>query len=105
VSETKWIKIRDGSGREGYIDGRTRMSVSLSGSDQAGFNHLVDDAVRDAAVKKMIFGGIVCALGIALTLVSSQHASGGRFVIFCGAIGYGAFSLLKGLFKWLGPRQ
>ncbi len=53
--------------------------------------------------KRMLRGLAWVAIGIALTVGTLLFASGlgGRYILFYGAIGYGVFDFLAGLFGWL----
>ncbi len=55
---------------------------------------------REAAQKNMLHGAIWCILGLVVTVVTYQMASGpggGRYVIAWGAVVFGGIQFLRGL--------
>jgi len=51
-------------------------------------------------LRNMAVGAIVCLIGIAVTAGTySAASSGGHYVVAWGAIVFGAFQFLKGLFQ------
>ncbi len=63
-------------------------------------------ASRDAAMANVVGGGIACGGGIALTAFGASLASsgtfGGYYLVFWGAIIFGGWRFLKGLFQLMG---
>jgi len=86
----QWVKIRDLQGIEGYIDSKTRvMEKSTRPPLSAG--------------KNMLYGAIWCIGGIVVTAATYSSASsrGGTYIVAWGAIAFGGFQFLKGLFQLL----
>lgn len=53
---------------------------------------------RDIAKRNMVIGGVVCAIGIAVTVATYMAASGGgTYVVAWGAIVFGGIQFFKGL--------
>jgi hypothetical protein len=51
-------------------------------------------------LRNMAIGAVVCLIGIAVTAGTySAASSGGHYVVAWGAIVFGAFQFLKGLFQ------
>ena len=51
-------------------------------------------------LRNMAIGGVICIIGILVTAVTYGAASGGgHYVIAWGAIVFGGFQFLKGLFQ------
>lgn len=51
-------------------------------------------------LRNMAIGGIICLLGVLVTAATYGAASGGgHYVVAWGAIVFGAFQFLKGLFQ------
>lgn len=54
---------------------------------------------RDRAGRDMAIGGVICVIGLAVTFCTFQAASGGgRYVVAYGAIIFGAFQFLRGVY-------
>jgi len=87
----KWIKVRDLQGQEGYIDGRTRIQ------ERPG------SRAPQSPARNMIVGAVWCIVGIGITAATYGAASrrGGTYVVAWGAIIFGGFQFLKGLFQLL----
>lgn len=62
-------------------------------------------AHRDAAVRNMAVGGVICVIGLVVSIGSYQAAasspSGGSYVVAWGAVIFGGFQFLKGLFSMM----
>jgi hypothetical protein len=59
-------------------------------------------AHRQAGLKSMICGGLCCILGVAVTAITLQMASGpagGHYVVAWGAILFGGIQCLRGLIQ------
>lgn len=56
-------------------------------------------AAREAATRNIWFGGLICAVGIVVTVVSYSAAAegGGRYVVAWGAVVFGGFRFIRGL--------
>lgn len=53
---------------------------------------------RDAAVRNVWIGGLICIVGIVVTAVSYSAASGGgRYVVAWGAVIFGGFRFIRGI--------
>jgi hypothetical protein len=54
---------------------------------------------REAAVRNMVLGGIICAVGLIITVATYSAASegGGSYVVAWGAIIFGAIRFFRGL--------
>lgn len=51
------------------------------------------------AVRNMVIGGIICLVGVAITLGTYASATpGGRFTVAWGAILFGGIQFMRGLF-------
>ncbi len=52
----------------------------------------------------MIIGGVVCLIGIAITAITYANASskegGGTYIVWWGAIVFGAIDFFRGLMIW-----
>ena len=59
--------------------------------------------LREAGMKNMFIGGIVCVIGLVVTVVSYQmaanNAGGGRYVVAWGAVIFGAIQFFRGVFQ------
>jgi len=68
-------------------------------------NRQMSQAHRDAALKNMAIGGVVCVIGLIITIGSysaaSSSATGGSYVVAWGAVLFGGFQFLKGLFQMM----
>jgi hypothetical protein len=58
---------------------------------------------RSAAKRHMVFGGMICVVGLVITFgsyaASSGGSGGGRYVMAWGAILFGAIRFVYGLVK------
>lgn len=79
---TDWVKIRDLSGNEGFIDEKTRIKNLTPDKDEG-------DGKGD-----MLWGAIWCIGGILLSATTT--------FIFFGAIIFGGYQFLKGLLRYIG---
>ena len=63
---------------------------------------------RAEGVSGMLIGGLICLVGIVITVVSYSAAAssrgGGRYVIAWGAVVFGAIRFFKGLFQSVSGR-
>lgn len=80
-----WVRIRDLSGNEGFINSKTRIRSLTPDKDEG-------DGKGD-----MIVGGIFCIGGILLTATT--------YFIFWGAIIFGGYQFFKGLFRYMGNQN
>jgi hypothetical protein len=88
---TDWVKIRDLSANEGFINGKTRIKTVTPDKDKG-------DGKGD-----MIWGAVFCIGGLAVTIGTYAAAGpGGTFIITWGAIVFGGYQFLKGLFRYMG---
>lgn len=56
--------------------------------------------MEDDGKRNMMIGGIVCLIGVAVTLGTySSAAPGGSYLIAWGAILYGGIQFIRGLFE------
>lgn len=66
----------------------------------------MSNAERDNAVKNMLIGGVICIIGLVISIGSFQAASssssGGSYVVAWGAVIFGGWQFLKGLMAYLG---
>jgi hypothetical protein len=84
-----WVKIRDASGGEGFIDGSTRIKR-------------IAEANKSVGMKNMLYGGLWCGGGIVVTVVTlSMSQGGGTYVVAWGAILFGAIQFFKGVYQVL----
>ncbi len=88
-----WVKIRDFSGNEGFIDGKTRIRVIPEKIK----------ATKAHGRKNMLYGALWCIGGIVVTTVTYSNASsgGGTYIVAWGAILFGALQFLQGLYQYL----
>lgn len=57
-------------------------------------------AIKQAAMKNMLFGALWCIGGLAVTALTYQAASnGGKYVVAWGAVIFGAIQFFRGLFQ------
>lgn len=65
-----------------------------------------NQAHRDAAMRNMAVGGVICVIGLIISIGSYQAAanspSGGSYVVAYGAVIFGGIQFLKGLFSMMG---
>jgi hypothetical protein len=87
-----WILVRDATRREGYVPSVTPFSQITAPKVNNGSG-------------LMISGALWCGGGIIATAIGYSNASsgsgGGSYMIFWGAILFGAWDFLKGLVKFL----
>jgi len=64
-----------------------------------GINVADPDSIHAAGKRNMAIGGIICLIGIIVTVLTFSAASsgGGRFVVAWGAIVFGAIQFFRGL--------
>lgn len=61
---------------------------------------------KKAAKREMVTAGLLIGGGVIVAAVAYErvsHAVG--FVVFLGAVGYGGFRLLRGIYRWMRPPQ
>jgi len=91
--EDNWVKIRNMTGGEGYIDGKTKIRVIAEAAK----------ATRASASRNMVFGALWCIGGILVTAITYSAASsgGGTYFVAWGAILFGGLQFLQGLVQFL----
>jgi uncharacterized protein YgiM (DUF1202 family) len=91
-SKEPWVKIRDLSGAEGFIDGNARIKV-------------ITEVTRALGKRTMMSGGLWCLAGILFASGVIQVASNlGAFIIIWGAIAYGTVQFFRGFYQfWNAP--
>ncbi len=83
-------------------------ALKTQGIDDASANIVVDrleqirrQAARDHSGRDMMIGGLICIVGIIVTVGSYSMAAsssrGGNYVVAYGAVIFGAFQFLRGL--------
>ena len=83
-----WVKVRDLSGNEGYISGRTPLRA-------------IAEKTKALARKNMISGALWCIGGIVVTVITYNSASGGgTYVVAWGAILFGFIQLIQGIYQF-----
>ncbi|HUA62091.1 MAG TPA: hypothetical protein VML19_25260 [Verrucomicrobiae bacterium] len=82
----QFVRIRDNSGNEGYMDGSTRVKG-------------VVEVTRKAALKNLTAGALWCVGGLIVTIATYAAASdgGGTYFIMWGPVIFGAIQFFKGL--------
>jgi hypothetical protein len=87
----EWVKVRDSAGNEGFIEGDTKIRINPEAAK----------ATQSDGGKNMVFGALWCIGGIIVTAATYSHASseGGGYVVAWGAIIFGAWQFLKGLYQ------
>jgi hypothetical protein len=79
-----WVKVRDMSGSEGYIDGNTRIRVMPQKTKAQG--------------RKNILSGVMWVIaGLVITFSGSSPASSGFYLFGYGAILFGLILLIFGI--------
>lgn len=60
-------------------------------------------ANRSAGKKNMLYGALWCVGGLVITIATFAFANqgGGRYVVFWGAVIFGAIQFVRGLAQWL----
>jgi hypothetical protein len=76
---------------------RDLRSAGTSDEIAAEFAQSLSDARRSAGRKMAIQGGLICLGGAVGTVATYAVAPGGRFVLFWGAIIFGAIRMFRGL--------
>ncbi len=82
----QFVRIRDASGNEGYMDGATRVKG-------------VVEVTRKVAKKNLAVGALWCVGGLIVTIATYAAASdgGGTYFIMWGPVIFGAIQFFKGL--------
>jgi hypothetical protein len=90
-----WVRVRDSLGNEGFIDGKTRVNTGGAAGARTS---------KEVAQKNMVVGTLWCVGGSLITAItySSASESGGTYFVMWGAIIFGGWQFLKGLFQYLG---
>lgn len=82
----KLLEIRDELGQTGYINASVKVEPFVARSNSAG--------------QEMLIGGVVCALGVVVTICTYAFAAssphGGRFIIAYGPAIYGGIQFFRG---------
>ena len=91
-SKEPWVKIRDLSEAEGFIDGNARIKV-------------VTEVTRALGKRTMVSGGLWCLAGILIATGVIMAASNlGAFIITWGAFVYGTVQFFRGFYQfWNAP--
>lgn len=59
----------------------------------------------EEAIRNMAIGGIICVIGLVVSIVSYQTATnspgGGRYILAWGAVIFGGIRFLNGLFNYI----
>jgi hypothetical protein len=92
-----WSHVRDTLGNEGYIDGETRIHSQASGGTPGV-------VTRATGLANMKTGALMVVLGIVFTLVTRAIALPVYYVAY-GAVGWGAWTFLKGLYQVITARS
>ncbi len=60
-------------------------------------------ARKNAGLRDMLIGAVICIIGTVITVatLSAARSGGGTYVVAYGAILFGAFQFLRGLFNWI----
>ena len=83
-----WVKVRDLSGNEGYISGRTPLRA-------------IAEKSRALGRKNMITGALWCIGGIVVTVITYNSSSGGgTYIVAWGAILFGFVQLIQGIYQY-----
>jgi hypothetical protein len=87
-----WVKIRDFSGAEGYIDGNAQIKVAT-------------EVTRATGKRTMLSGGLWCLAGVLIATGVIQAANSlGALIVTWGAIIYGTAQFLRGIYQfWNAP--
>jgi hypothetical protein len=84
-----WIYTRDKAGRQGYIEGNTKIVQKARVTKQTG-------------ITNMLVGGAFFVVGTIVTIATlSSASSGGTYYICWGAILFGAIQFIQGLIQFL----
>jgi len=87
--DKEWVKISDLEGNEGFIDGDTLV-------------RLKDIDKKEIAKKNILYGALWCVGGLILTVATYSMASrSGTYFVFWGAVIFGGFQLLKGIYQYI----
>jgi hypothetical protein len=88
-TENNWVKIQKDQYLIGYIPAQTQIKVLTVGS-------------KETAKKNMLVGALWCVGGTIATIVGASMASGGgTYLVFWGAIIFGAIQFFTGLGQYL----
>lgn len=92
--DSGWVKVKDPAGREGYINGKTRIRV-------------VPDDLVAAGKKNLLVGALFTVGGLALTLATYLTSSntGGSYIIAWGAVIFGVLQVVQGLTQYYNGRK
>jgi uncharacterized protein YgiM (DUF1202 family) len=81
-----WVKVRDMSGSEGYINGNTRLRMNTQKTKALGRKNMLSGAMW------LIAGGLI-------TFSGSSPASSGFYLLGFGAMAYGLIMLVWGIMQ------
>jgi len=83
-----WVKVRDMTGNEGYIDGNTRIRVAAQKTKAQG--------------RKNVFSGAMWLIaGAVITFSGSSPASSGFYLLGYLAIAYGLVMVISGIVQMI----
>lgn len=86
-----FVKIRDMTGDEGFIEGGTKIKIVPEKAQPT----------KASARKNMIYGALWCIGGIVVTVATYSAASGGgTYIVAWGAILFGGLQLLSGIYQY-----
>jgi hypothetical protein len=86
-----FVKIRDMSGNEGFIEGGTKIKVAPEKAQPT----------QASARKNMLYGALWCIGGIIVTVTTYSAASGGgTYIVAWGAILFGGLQFLSGVYQY-----
>jgi hypothetical protein len=80
-----WVVVRGVDGQEGFLDGKARIKKEMI-------------AQQNSAKRDMLVGGLWCAGGTLVTVLSYGSKGG---IIAWGAIVFGGIQFFRGLFRFL----
>ena len=61
---------------------------------------------KKAAKREMVTAGLLIGGGVIVAALAYEWGSlAVGFVVFLGAVGYGGFRLLRGIYRWMRPLQ
>lgn len=84
-----WVRVRDGTGSEGFIAGSTRIRVVQQKTKAAG--------------RRSMFSGVMWLIaGLVIVLSNSGQAAGSSFYwLGYGALAFGAVMMISGIFQYV----
>ncbi len=84
-----WVRVRDGSGSEGYIQGTTRIRLEQQRTKASGRRSMVSGAMWLAAGLVIVFSQ------------SAQTPGGGYIYLGYGALAFGAIMFISGIYQYV----